>query len=126
MLDDDYADLENEIRDSKAKYPDWKEDPDILLEPGNTVIRLLLRTTTASWVIIVDEKTFSTDELLIISLDMYQDATIWGRLGLDQGYIDELFKRWEDGCRPLKLVMENGTVGERYRLSKSREGGFFV
>ncbi|KAL3430687.1 hypothetical protein BDV09DRAFT_189070 [Aspergillus tetrazonus] len=112
---DDYADLENEIRDSKAKYPDWKEDPDISLEPGNTVIRLSLQTTA-----------ISTDELLIISLDVYQDVTIWGRLGLDQGYIDEMFMRWEDGGRPLGLVMENGTVGERYRLSKSREGGFFV
>ncbi|RDW70551.1 uncharacterized protein DSM5745_08062 [Aspergillus mulundensis] len=125
MLEDDYAELEDEIENSKAECPDWKENPDILLEPGDTAIRSLLRTATISWVIVVDEKAFRTDELLVIYFDMYQDVTVEGRLGLDQGYLDEMLMRWEDGGRPLGFVMENGTVGERYRLSNESGRRFF-
>ncbi|KAL5341644.1 hypothetical protein BJX70DRAFT_395707 [Aspergillus crustosus] len=46
-----------EIENSKAEYPDWKkENPDILLDTGDTAIRSLLRAVTLSWIIIVDEK----------------------------------------------------------------------
>ncbi|KAL4746451.1 hypothetical protein BDW72DRAFT_210399 [Aspergillus terricola var. indicus] len=122
---DDYADLEEEILTSKAEHPDWKDDPDILLEPGDTVIRSLLRTATISWIIIVDEETFRTDTLLFKYLDMHQNVTVEGRLELDQGYIDEMLMRWEDGGRPLGYMMENGTVGERYKLSTESGRRFF-
>jgi hypothetical protein len=125
MLDDDFVDLAEEIQTSKAELPNWKEDPDILLEPGDTAIRSLLRTATISWIIIVDETTFKTDELLIVYFDMHQNVTVEGRLELDQGYIDEMLMRWEDGGRPLGIVMENGTVGERYRLSSEEGRKFF-
>jgi hypothetical protein len=125
VLDDDYADLEEEIANLKAEHPDWKDDPDVLLEPGDTTIRSLLRAATISWIIIVDEKTFSTDELLFKYLDMHQNVTVEGRLELDQGYIDEMLMRWEDGGRPLGFVMENGTVREGYRLSNESGRRFF-
>ncbi|KAL2808124.1 hypothetical protein BJX63DRAFT_436445 [Aspergillus granulosus] len=125
ILDEKYAGLAKEIRNCKAEYPNWKEDPDILLEPGDTTVRSLLRTTTISWIIIVDERTFETDELLIVYLDKNQNVTVEGRLELDQGYIDELLLRWEDGYRPLGIVMENGTVGEKYRLSNESGRRFF-
>jgi hypothetical protein len=125
MLDNDFVDLAEEIQTSKAELPNWKEDPDILLEPGDTAIRSLLRTATISWIIIVDKTTFKTDELLIVYFDMHQNVTVEGRLELDQGYIDEMLMRWEDGGRPLGIVMENGTVGERYRLSSEEGRKFF-
>ncbi|KAL4804120.1 hypothetical protein BDV18DRAFT_166278 [Aspergillus unguis] len=125
ILDDDYEDLKDEIENSKAEYPNWKEDPDALLEPGDTVIRSLLRAVTISCIIIVDEKTFSTDELRVVYLDMHQNITIETRLELDQGYIDEMLMRWEDGFRPLGYVMENGIVGEKYRLSNESGRRFF-
>ncbi|CEN62742.1 hypothetical protein ASPCAL09373 [Aspergillus calidoustus] len=125
MLDNDFVDLAEEIQTSKAELPNWNEDPDILLEPGDTAIRSLLRTATISWIIIVDETTFKTDELLIVYFDMHQNVTVEGRLELDQGYIDEMLMRWENGGRPLGIVMENGTVGERYRLSSEEGRKFF-
>ncbi|KAL4931662.1 uncharacterized protein BDV17DRAFT_301801 [Aspergillus undulatus] len=125
VLEDDYADLEEEIQNLKAEHSDWKDDPDVLLEPGDTTMRSLLRTATVSWIIVVDEKTFSTDELLITYLDMHQNVTVEGRLELDQGYIDEMLMRWEDGGRPLGFVMENGMVGERYKLSSELGRRFF-
>jgi hypothetical protein len=125
LLDIDFVDLAEEIENGKAEHIDWKDDPDVLLEPGDTTIRSLLRTATLSWIIIVDETTFKTDELLIVYFDMHQNVTVQGRLELDQGYIDELLMRWEDGGRPLGIVMENGTVGEKYRLSSEDGRRFF-
>ncbi|KAL3494682.1 hypothetical protein BJX62DRAFT_247086 [Aspergillus germanicus] len=125
MLDIDFVDLAEEIKNGKAEHPEWKKDPDVLLEPGDTTIRSLLRTATLSWIIIVDETTFKTDELLIVYFNMHQNVTVEGRLELDQGYIDEMLMRWEDGGRPLGIVMENGTVGEKYRLSNSEGRRFF-
>jgi hypothetical protein len=97
----------------------------VLLEPGDTTIRSLLRTATLSWIIIVNETTFKTDEFLIVYFDMHQSVTVQGRLELDQGYIDELLMRWEDGGRSLGIVMENGMVGEKYRLSSEDGRRFF-
>jgi hypothetical protein len=125
MLDLDYEGLGEEIENSKAEYPDWKDNPDILLEPGDTAIRSLLRTVTLSWIIIVDEKTFTTDELWVMYLDMHQNVTVEIRLELDQGYIDEILMRWEDGYRPLGYAIENGTVGEKYRVSNESGRRFF-
>ncbi|KAL3444520.1 hypothetical protein BJX65DRAFT_283462 [Aspergillus insuetus] len=125
MLDIDFVDLAEEIENGKAEHPDWKDDPDVLLEAGDTTIRSLLRTVTLSWIIIVDETTFKTDELLIVYFDMHQSVTVEGRLELDPGYIDEILMRWEDGGRPLGIAMENGTVGEKYRLSNEEGRRFF-
>ncbi|KAL4746063.1 hypothetical protein BDW72DRAFT_198064 [Aspergillus terricola var. indicus] len=119
---DDYVNLEDEIQNSKAEYPDWKDDPDILLGPGDTAVWLSLQTTTILWIIIVDEKAFNIDELLIIYLDMYRDVTVEGRLERDQCYIDWMFMRWEDGGRQLGFVMENGTVGADDAKSSEGEG----
>jgi hypothetical protein len=125
MLDMDFVDLAEEIENGKAEHPEWKVDLDVLLEPGDTTIRSLLRTATLSWIIIVDETTFKTDEWLIVYFDMHQSVTVEGRLELDQGYIDDLLMRWEAGGRPLGIIMENRTVGEKYRLSSVEGGRFF-
>ncbi|KAL4876957.1 hypothetical protein BJY04DRAFT_222633 [Aspergillus karnatakaensis] len=125
MLDEDLADVEEEIEKMKAEYPHWREDPDVLLEPGDTVVRSILRTVSISWIILVDEETFRTDQIVIKYLDMHQNVTVEDRMDLDQGYIDEMLMRWENGGRPLGIVMENGTIGDRYRLSSESGRRFF-
>jgi hypothetical protein len=109
-------DFQASIIDAKRANPRWKEDLRLLFEEGQSPLRDMLAASSISWVIIVDERTFETDELLVVYFDMNQKITIQGRLEVNQAEIDDILLSWERGP-PEGMVINQGRVGDKYLLS---------
>ena len=122
-LDRKFAGLETAFDEAKSEHPDWKQDWNLLLE-GNFVARRLLFTATISWIWIVDRETFETEQLLVVYFDRNQNVTVQGRMEFDQGYLDELTLNWYEGAPP-GTVIEEGSVGDTYRLDTESGRRFF-
>jgi hypothetical protein len=109
-------DVKASIIDAKRANPRWKEDLRLLFKEGQSRLRDMLAASSISWVFIVDEHTFETDELLVVYFDMNQNITIKGRLEVDQAEIDDILLSWEQGS-PEGVVINQGRVGDKYLLS---------
>ncbi|KAL2817160.1 hypothetical protein BJX63DRAFT_429879 [Aspergillus granulosus] len=116
--------VKGSIEDAKAANPQWETNVDLLLEEGKNPIRSILSAASLSWLFIVDEHTFETDELLVVYIDMNQDVTIQGRLEVDQGDIDYMMLSREFGS-PRGMVIDEGTVRDKYLLSNDFGRKFF-
>ncbi|KAL4923138.1 uncharacterized protein BDV17DRAFT_297270 [Aspergillus undulatus] len=122
-LDRKFAGLEAALDEAKSEHPDWKQDWNLLLE-DNFVARGLLFTATISWIWIVDKEAFETEQLLVVYFDRNQNVTVQGRMEIDQGYLDELTLNWYEGAPP-GTVIEEGSVGDTYRLDTESGRRFF-
>jgi hypothetical protein len=116
IIDMCLPDVKGSIEEAKMANPQWKEDPSLLFEEGQSPLRSILAASSVSWIFIVDEHTFDTEELLVVYFDMNQDVTIQGRLEVDQAEIDDLLLSWELGS-PEGMVIDQGVVGDKYLLS---------
>ncbi|KAL2858957.1 hypothetical protein BJX68DRAFT_227565 [Aspergillus pseudodeflectus] len=116
IIDMCLPDVKASIADAKRVNPRWREDLHLLFEEGQSPLRDMLAASSISWVFIVDERTFETDELLVAYFDMNQNITVKGRLEVDQAEIDDILLSWEQGS-PEGVVINQGRVGDKYLLS---------
>jgi hypothetical protein len=124
IMDMCLPDVNGSIEDAKRTNRHWKEDFSLLFEEGQSPLRSILAASSISWIFIVDEHTFETDELLVVYLDMHQDVTIQGRLEVDQAEIDDLLLSRELGSSE-GIIIDQGVVGDRYSLSTEAGRRYF-
>ncbi|KAL2783484.1 hypothetical protein BJX66DRAFT_349378 [Aspergillus keveii] len=124
IIDMCLPDVKGSIKDAKRANPHWRQDLTVLFEEGQSPLRSILAAWFISWIFIVDEHTFETDELLVVYLDMHQDVTIQGRLEVDQAEIDDLLLSRELGS-PEGIIIDQGVVEDKYSLSTETGRKYF-